>query len=211
MRYFLDTEFMERGRNYPIDLISIALVCEDGREYYGLNRDCDLSKANDFVKQKVIPKLPKKNLNIFDSPRIRQESLLWKPFSTIREEVAEFTRCYKKVDYVRDNPLLLSGKLDKFLINNVPRLARKKVTYTCRDEGKPEFWGWYADYDWVIFAQMFGTMMDLPKGFPMYCNDLKQYCNSLGNPDLPSKPKDEHSALADARWNMKAYQFLKSL
>jgi len=36
------------------------------------------------------------------------------------------------------------------------------------------FYAYYADYDWVVFAQLFGKMKDLPKGFPMYCKDLKQ-------------------------------------
>jgi len=73
---------------------------------------------------------------------------------------------------------------------------------------KPEFWGYYADYDWVVFAQLFGTMMDLPKGFPMYCNDIKQLGKSLGDPELPKQGKSEHNALADAKWNMVAYEFL---
>ena len=77
--------------------------------------------------------------------------------------------------------------------------------------GKPEFWGYYADYDWVVFAQIFGTMMDLPKGFPMYCRDLKQFCDELGNPKLPEQGKGEHNALADACWNIKSYQFLADL
>jgi hypothetical protein len=34
MRYFIDTEFNERGCRFPIELISIALVVEDGREFY---------------------------------------------------------------------------------------------------------------------------------------------------------------------------------
>ena len=34
-------------------------------------------------------------------------------------------------------------------------------------DSKPEFWGYYSDYDWVVTAQMFGTMMDIPKGWPM--------------------------------------------
>ena len=29
----------------------------------------------------------------------------------------------------------------------------------------PEFWGYYADYDHVLFCQLFGTMMDLPEGW----------------------------------------------
>jgi hypothetical protein len=43
MKYFLDTEFIEDGKT--IDLISIALVAEDGREIYLCNSDCDLNKA----------------------------------------------------------------------------------------------------------------------------------------------------------------------
>lgn len=73
---------------------------------------------------------------------------------------------------------------------------------------KPEFWGYYSDYDWVAFCQIFGTMMDLPKGWPMYCRDLKQLCVDLGDPKLPQQGTDEHNALNDARWNKKAYEFL---
>lgn len=74
--------------------------------------------------------------------------------------------------------------------------------------GKPEFWGYYADYDWVVTCQLFGTMLDLPKGWPMYCHDLKQWADQLGNPKLPEQGKGEHNALADARWNQRAWFFL---
>lgn len=78
-------------------------------------------------------------------------------------------------------------------------------------EGQPvEFWGYYADYDWVIFAQIFGTMVDLPSGYPMYCRDLKQWCDQLGNPTLPEQTYKEHHALYDARWNREVYHFLES-
>jgi hypothetical protein len=76
------------------------------------------------------------------------------------------------------------------------------------NEGKIEFWGYYADYDWVVFCQIFGTMMDLPKGFPMYCRDIKQLCDSLGNPKLPEQSSTEHNALNDALWNKTAHEFL---
>ena len=78
------------------------------------------------------------------------------------------------------------------------------------EEGwKPEFWGYYADYDWVLFAQLFGKMIDLPKGFPMYCHDLKQTVDELGNPRLPAQASSEHNALADARWVRDSYLWLK--
>ncbi len=76
--------------------------------------------------------------------------------------------------------------------------------------GKPEFWGYYADYDWVVFCQLFGRMIDLPKGFPMYCRDIKQLCDDLGNPEMPKQEGLEHHALADALWNKVAWESLRS-
>jgi hypothetical protein len=54
-------------------------------------------------------------------------------------------------------------------------------------------------------------MIDLPKGYPNYCNDIIQWMNQLGlkREFLPSKPEDAHNALADARWVKQAYEVLK--
>ena len=46
----------------------------------------------------------------------------------------------------------------------------------------PEFWGYYADYDWVVFCWLFGTMMYLPRGWPLYCRDLKQLADDIEKP-----------------------------
>jgi len=74
---------------------------------------------------------------------------------------------------------------------------------------KPEFWGWFADYDWVVFCWLFGAMVDLPKGWPMYCRDIKQWADQLGGIPLPDQTSDEHHALLDARWNKKAFEYLQ--
>lgn len=73
---------------------------------------------------------------------------------------------------------------------------------------KPEFWAYYADYDWVALCQLYGTMMDLPSGWPMYCRDVKQLCDSVGNPKLPEQISVEHNALDDANWTRLAHEFL---
>lgn len=74
-----------------------------------------------------------------------------------------------------------------------------------------EFYGDYSDYDWVLFCSLFGTMMDLPKAFPMYCHDLKQMMDERGvdssHPNCPKVIK-EHSALHDAAWNKAVYEWL---
>jgi hypothetical protein len=62
----------------------------------------------------------------------------------------------------------------------------------------PEFWAWFADYDWVALCQLFGTMMDLPDGWPYYCRDFKQVCDERG---LSIEQADSnHNALGDAQW-----------
>lgn len=43
MRYFFDTEFHEDGQT--IDLISIGIVAEDGREFYAVSRDAQLHRG----------------------------------------------------------------------------------------------------------------------------------------------------------------------
>jgi len=55
MRYFIDTEFAEKPG--CIDLISIALVDENGREFYAEVLDFDETLANDWVKARVLPNL----------------------------------------------------------------------------------------------------------------------------------------------------------
>jgi hypothetical protein len=76
-------------------------------------------------------------------------------------------------------------------------------------DNKPEFWGYYADYDWVVLCQLFGTMMQLPEHFPKYCRDIKQLCDFLGNPELPKQADGDHNALADAKWHWEAYRWLE--
>lgn len=204
MKYFLDCEFIEDGKT--IDLISIGLIKENGEEYYAINSDCDLSKASDWVKENVIYKLPPKNCMPTEvSPRLFSESKAWKTKEDIRFEVALFCGCSFDQTFLIRKSLL--GLWDKFLL----KLDLKKPEYNFylkEYQEKPEFWAYYADYDWVVFCQLFGTMMDLPKGFPFYCKDIKQLCDNLGNPKLPEQGKGEHNALEDARWNKKAYEYL---
>lgn len=55
MNYFFDTEFIDDGKT--IELISIGIVSEDGRELYRENADCDLSRACPWVQENVIKHL----------------------------------------------------------------------------------------------------------------------------------------------------------
>ena len=56
MRYFYDCEFIEDGRT--IDLVSIGMVDETGREFYAVSTEFDPSRAIDWVRRNVLDKLP---------------------------------------------------------------------------------------------------------------------------------------------------------
>jgi hypothetical protein len=62
----------------------------------------------------------------------------------------------------------------------------------------PTFWAYYADYDWIALCQLYGRMIDLPKGWPMYCRDFKQWLDENGNPNMDAHRGIEHNALDDA-------------
>lgn len=63
----------------------------------------------------------------------------------------------------------------------------------------PEFWADYSSYDWVALCQLFGTMMDLPKGWPMFCRDVQQYREFAHVHRFPQLTRTEHNALTDAQ------------
>ncbi len=79
------------------------------------------------------------------------------------------------------------------------------------DDEDPEFWGYFADYDWVLFCWLFGTMMDLPKSFPMFCRDIQQRRVEMGVRVLPQLEGNAHNALDDARWTKQVYDYLEDL
>lgn len=229
MRYFIDTEFIE-GFHKPlfgkkrhfIDLISIGIYCEDGREYYAVSNEFNPKDADHWVKENVLDKI---QLDFY-----RQEST--------------YAKTYHPHCLTLKNFMKWKGKSNKQIANEIYTFCLEGERTQPMGIGNPyqpvaEFYGYYADYDWVLFCSLFGRMIDLPKGFPMYCKDLKQtfdeqvegylfskriYFDILGStsqqlslkekidkvklhPDYP-KQQNEHNALADAKWNYELYKFL---
>ena len=76
MRFFYDCEFIEDGRT--IELVSIGVVAEDGREFYGISTEFDPTKANDWVRRNVLDQLP------------GPASPHWRSRAAIREQLLDF-------------------------------------------------------------------------------------------------------------------------
>lgn len=58
MNHFFDTEFMEDGTKGLLELISIGIVNSNEEQLYCINSEAPLEKANDWVKENVLPHLP---------------------------------------------------------------------------------------------------------------------------------------------------------
>ncbi|ADL48047.1 polyadenylate-specific 3'-exoribonuclease AS [Micromonospora aurantiaca] len=153
-RYFYDCEFIEDGR--IVDLVSIGVVDEYGREFYAVSTEFDDSRAVPWVRRNVLDKLP--------SPADRA----WRSRARIRDDLHEFL-----LEPVRDRP----GE-------------------------QLELWAWYAAYDHVVLAQLWGAMPALPREIPRFTKELRQLWDDRGRPRLPDAEADRHDALVDARHNL---------
>ncbi len=250
MKYYIDTEFTEgtQKEKFPIslfrkttpptiDLISIGIVAEDGREYYAISKDFNLEEAwnrFDLVKNRSW----EKGVNDTNPGNPEFLKVYW-----IRENVLKpiYYEWYNKdINYHEVNHFTYSnfkkllskyGKTNKEISEEIVIFTTKAVFEENKSGkfvwDKPEFYAYFADYDWVAFCWIFGKMMDLPNGFPKYCKDLKQILDESqeklktkhGNIDVVNikefdaypKQENEHSAIHDARWNKKLHEFLNTI
>lgn len=284
MRYFLDTEFLEGTQNKLfrqtkpiIDLISIGIVAEDGREYYTISKDFNLKEAWNRYDVKTMTNLKgDSDTNKIKVYWLRDNVLkpIWKEL--IEKERHYYLEMFKRINvwtkYIDDDYYKFTHKEFKRLLNKYGKTNKQiaeEVIEFCKEKinerndgfrefvyskddiyketpqitsgyfenrSNPKFYGYYSDYDWVVFGWLFGRMIDLPKGFPMYCIDLQQTLDELQESEnvsyehelncngvtvnslkiiknLSNYPKqtNEHNALADARWNYELYKFLNTL
>lgn len=91
MRIAYDTEFLERGPDFPIHLISIGMVREDGAELYYVNSQApwDDVYANVWLRENVLPYLPR-NDDRPDTFRPDTTSELVVPRNFIMRQVMQF-------------------------------------------------------------------------------------------------------------------------
>ena len=96
MRFFYDCEFIEDGST--IELVSIGMVDENGREFYAVSTEFDPSRAIDWVRRNVLDKLPAPSDPVWRSlARIRDDLLA---FLTEPGEPVELWACMSAYDHV---------------------------------------------------------------------------------------------------------------
>lgn len=176
--YDYDLEFLEDGRT--IELISIGIVADDGREYYAVSRDATEKplvkriRRHEWLMDNVVSSLPKPygdwNNHMPTSWLFDYNSPLVKPRERIADEVRDF---------------LLAA-------------------------AQPVLWADYGAYDHVALCQLWGRMIDLPDGLPMFTCDIQQEAQRLGVrwDELPQQSRGHHNALEDARHNVVKRRYL---
>lgn len=187
------------GKTKPtIDLISLGLIDENNRVYYAVSKDFNLKEAWNRWQQRT----GEGDRNNHD-PRVYwiRDNVLYpiyvELFNRYIEEVRNMERL--NVSCKVENVSVFScknfawlieryGKSNKQIANDVCAFIlgddcggsgmsaiEMATRYEVSDKNlKPIFYGYFADYDWCVFAFLFGNMMSLPRDFPMYCRDLKQ-------------------------------------
>jgi hypothetical protein len=185
---------MKPNRHF-IDLISIGIVAEDDREYYAISKEFDIYAAWNKHEVKINPNFnpvqPEGEYNpMYITEYWLRNNVLRPIFKELyiletgiidREVLDNLYYSYKEFKYLVNK----HGKTNKKIAEEIKDFCGKCSLITSerdkhfRENGielfeAPEFYAYYADYDWVAFCSLFGSMIQLPKGFPMYCKDLKQ-------------------------------------
>lgn len=178
MNIYYDFEFLESGHTSPLVPISLGMTRDDGAEFYAVFKD-----------EAVISLA-------LENPWLRGNVI---PFLPVTVTEKHYTYPTWLWGWNLEHPDYASV------------LSRRDIMLRVREfvleHPDPQLWGWYSDYDHVLLAQLFGRMTDLPAGFPMYTNDLRQESR---HHDLPAMPDaKEHSALSDAREIRWRYHYMQ--
>ncbi len=194
MNYYIDTEFLEGSKKRrvlgipykntkpTIDLISIGIVSEDGREYYAISKDFNLKEAwnrydvkTDWINGQGTQRKEHWIRNnvlkpIFDELLLKEQGKAYKALQLGMHIKVEGKYTYKNLKKLLNK----YGKTNREIASEVERFVRapEQVRPTGTEESI-NFYTYYGAYDWVVFCWLFGKMIDLPKGFPMFSKDLK--------------------------------------
>lgn len=199
-KYFLETRFVEgpqdkRTFGIPsktlatLDLISIGIVSEDGRDYYAVSKDFNLSEAWNRVDKTTVGTAYNSN----EEQSVTQinyikDNMLKKIFNDfLDQEVREYLSC---VDENAKAPCSeftykrLEGMISRYGKSN--KEIAKEVLAFCRPNSEraraaeivvmepvdfPIFYCCFAARSWVVFCWLFKKM---PEGFPSYCREISQ-------------------------------------
>lgn len=180
-KFFLDTEFHEyekpvkvlgitAGKVPTVELISIGIVDESGtNRYYAISKDFDLKAAweNEWLRSNVLNSIHTELCEKVGSYGWRFESHLF----------ADFTLKSMKnlINWYGESNKIIAIEIEKFVYRNAG--IEYPGTIISWDEIKRKFpinfYGYYCDYDWVVFCGLFWPHDRFTKRLSNVCAGFK--------------------------------------
>ncbi|MDF5756614.1 3'-5' exoribonuclease [Spongiactinospora sp. TRM90649] len=179
-RIWYDTEFLDTGR--AIHLISIGLVCEDGREYYAVNADAPWNAIaqHHWLPDNVVSQLP------LAGPIGRAAFTGWASFQIDRKNSA-----------VKPRQVIANETRDLILATPRPRLW---ANYSAHDHvALTQLWGPLTSAPQGIPWRTNDLQQEIER---------LEAAGLLDRASLPRQREGEHHALADARHNREVHLYL---
>jgi len=224
-KIFFDTEFIETNGVFfdnmgnkvilPIlELISIGMIDQNGKEYYAVSKDFDYNRAynDNWIRENVL-------INLFPQSYIDKDLL--NKYGKCNANIADDIK-----DYIYEP--ILCDKCNS-------HMTYFEQTYWCEDnncgnckdlddvEFNIEFLAYCGATDFTNLYRIFDTkLLNIPKHFPWYFTDIRylvdKHCDDHGitrkqlkNHHMYPKNNKEHNALDDAIWNKKLCDLLQIL
>lgn len=260
--YYMDTEFLEGTQKIripftnisvgntkdTIDLISIGIVSEDNSKYYAISKDFNLKEAWNRYDLKINKQYPKGSeyLKVYwirDNvlkPICKELSEKEGVFAYGEDTYFTYKTCKRLINKYGKTNKQIAKEVIEFINYTGYEIDPVVHEFKLKEKGNPEFYSYYGAYDWVVFCWLFGKMIDLPNGFPMYSHDLKSMLDTkakslnkyidpeenetdITNISFTEKLKlfrssinypkqiNSHNALSDAVFNKKLHEFLINL
>lgn len=193
MKLFFDTEFT--GLHRYTTLISIGIVTENNKRFYAEFNDYDKCQVNDWLENNVIKKL-----------------YLAKTLLRPGEQDVEATIQYNQKDHLVE---VLGSQKD----------IKDALVEWLSDIGASQYemWSDCLAYDWVLFCQLFGGALSVPKNIYYTPFDICTLMKMKGvDPDINREDfignvawmngeEEKHNALWDALVIKACYEKLMTL
>jgi hypothetical protein len=169
-RIVYDTEFIDDG--FTITPLSIAMRRTDGSDaLYAINDSLEVMAR------------------AADSTWLREHVLRWLPLEIDLQADTATGRISAHVQWDEEHP-------DYEWVCPADAMADLVEDYVLA-RPDPQLWAYFGSFDHVFYSQLFGPMVEIPDGMPIYTLDIKQLAVDLGDPTLPQLP----DAIVTAEYN----------
>lgn len=167
---------LDRGRNFPLSLLSVGAINEAGDTFYAVNADMDLSQVvrDRWAQVNALPTLP------------------------IKVNGSAHSQLNVIVEWDRDNPDIEYAMAADSIADRFLAFVRET-----RDSDHIELWSWVGGGEDLALRQLFGNEYEVPPPVPGYTMTVSQEWDTIGRPPINLDMGGDHGkehAMVRAAW-----------